>query len=87
MAMSPYCRVKRVPVGTELKAGTLLAINGCWQNKAEIAYINMVCVHDQKPYAAYSSFNADSWAEFAVGIRTLGRFYADGREQIGRAHV
>lgn len=66
------CRVKRVRKGV-VKAGVVLAYDGCWQNKAVVKSVTFS--HAEK------SYGGDLLMIYCVVISPLGKFFADGRQQ------
>ncbi len=66
------CRVRRVQNG-EVRKGSYLARCGAWQRKYVVEYVVYLGV---QPPAKYETSDHHVWA---IGIRNLGEYYADGR--------
>lgn len=68
------CRVRRVN-GEPIRKGTILARYGAWQRKYLVEYVTYLGIH----YYAHEHSEGGDYHVWAVGVRNLGEFYADGR--------
>lgn len=73
-----YCRVRRLRDGV-IRKGTILARAGAWQRKYVVEYVTYLGV--QASPGKYTTGDHHVWA---VGIRNLGEYYADGRVYLAR---